>query len=171
MKTHFQNIKAGEKFAYKPEDDVETYWIKISVLGTNVNAVELDTGVNGSFADDTEVISLKDGEDGVYHIVMFSDREALRKLTGLPDDNYDSALWQAGFDLDDWDVGFQSNKPMHYDAIADFDEEEAREYGEPPELRIPNDDAFWLVRRMEDYCVGYSYTEYGGKHYYLVHHA
>ncbi len=105
----------------------------------------------------------------MYNLVMFNTLEELRELTGLSDS--DNALWCAGFDLDDWDVGFQSDKPMHHMAIADFDEEEAREYGEPPELMVGNEDADWLIWRMDSYCVGYSYTEYKDKHYYLVHHA
>ena len=35
----------------------------------------------------------------------------------------------------------------------------------------PRDEAYWLVRQMENYCVGYNEVEYNGKWYYTVHHA
>ena len=36
-------------------------------------------------------------------ITFFDTNHDLHKLTGLPRDDYDKALWDAGFDLDDWD--------------------------------------------------------------------
>ena len=42
-------------------------------------------------------------------VTFFDTREDLRELTGLPGDDYDKALWDAGFDLDDWDWGFVSD--------------------------------------------------------------
>ena len=106
----------------------------------------------------------------MYNLIMFNTVEELSKLTELPPDDFYKALWDAGFNLDDWDVGFQSDKPMHHMYI--IPEEDRDEYDEPPyERSAINDDAWWLGNRMEDYCVGYSYTEYKGKHYYLVHHA
>ena len=122
----------------------------------------------------------------MYNIVMFTTREELRELTGLPDDNYDKALWDAGFNLDDWDVGFQSDKPMEhvYGTEPNEDIEEDYEYDsysygsnalfedeEPPAPMYYNNDAYWLLNRMDNYCCGYSTTEYNGKYYYLVHHA
>lgn len=43
---------------------------------------------------------------------MLTSREDLQKITGLPSDNYDEALWDAGFNLDNWDVCFVSNVPL-----------------------------------------------------------
>ena len=82
----------------------------------------------------------------------FDTREELRELTGLPGDNHDEALWDAGFDLDDWDFGFVS------------DEEWVESWFEPFYM-------FWLILKMENHCVGYSHTEYNGRHYYLVYHS
>lgn len=42
-------------------------------------------------------------------ITFFDTNHDLHKLTGLPRDDYDKALWDAGFDLDDWDWGFVSD--------------------------------------------------------------
>ena len=99
----------------------------------------------------------------MYNMVMFNTREELRGLTGLPGDNYDAALWAAGFDLDDWDVGFQSDKPLYK---TEIDEEDGHEYE-----TAADDAADWLTWQMDGYCCGATHTEYGGKHYYLVHHA
>lgn len=72
---------------------------------------------------------------------MFTTEKELSKLTGL---NHEQ-LWDSGFDLDDWDIGFQSDKPL-------------------PEYN-------WLRNRMDSYCVGYNELALGGKWYYLVYHA
>lgn len=77
----------------------------------------------------------------MQNLTMFSEAEELLELTGLPDRD---SLWDNGFDLDDWDVGFCSDKPIKSDC--------------------------WLEWRMGGYCVGYKMTEYGGKYYYLVYH-
>lgn len=89
-------------------------------------------------------------------ITFFDTREELRELTGLPGDNYDQALWDAGFNLDDWDFGFVSdtewvdgwclNSNCHY-------------YEE------------WLLDHMDAHCIGYNHYEYGGKHYYIAYHS
>lgn len=96
----------------------------------------------------------------MIELKMITNREDLRKITGLPSDNHDEALWDAGFDLDDWDVCFVSDVPL---TLTMCDNDGAWE--------DPNDDAWWLVSRMETYCVGYDHVEYDGKHYYIVHHA
>ena len=85
-------------------------------------------------------------------VTFFDTREDLRELTGLPSDDYDKALWNAGFDLDDWDWGFVSDTlwPEDWDG---------------PYYQC------WLMSRMVEYCVGYDHTEYNGRHYYLLHHA
>lgn len=92
---------------------------------------------------------------------MLTTREDLRKITGLPGDNYDEALWDAGFNLDDWDVCFVSDVPLTID--------EKEEDG----LTLTNaiDGAYWLISKMENYCVGYEHIEYNGKHYYMVYHS
>lgn len=81
---------------------------------------------------------------------MLTTREDLREITGLLSDNHDEALWDAGFNLDDWDVCFVSDVPLD----DDWDNE-----------------AWWLVNKMECHCVGYEHVEYNGKHYYMVYHS
>ena len=85
----------------------------------------------------------------MIELKMLTSREDLRKITGLPSDNHDEALWDAGFNLDDWDVCFVSDVPLDED----------------------NDDAYWLLMQMDSYCVGYEHVEYGGKHYYIAYHS
>lgn len=99
----------------------------------------------------------------MINLQMFTTEKDLMKLTGLTRDE----LWDNDFDLDDWDVGFVSDVPltttMHYDDDGDYEHED--------EFEEPVDDAYWLVRQMENYCVGYEHIEYRGRHYYMVHHA
>lgn len=75
-------------------------------------------------------------------------REDIRKWTGLPSDNHDEALWDAGFDLDDWDMCIECDVRLTFDG-----------------------EASWLLNRMDLYCCGYNEVEYNGKWYYTVHHA
>lgn len=93
-------------------------------------------------------------------LTMFATEEDLTKLTGLSHDG----LWDNGFDLDDWDVGFVSDVPLTVTRHSD-DGEDDGEWEEPIE------DAYWLVFRMEEYCAGYEHVEFKGRHYYMVYHA
>jgi len=70
-------------------------------------------------------------------------------------------LWDAGFNFDDWDIGFACKEPFTH---TEYDPD----CGEWEE---PDDDVGWLVNHMEDYCVGYHHCEFGGWHWYTVHHA
>jgi hypothetical protein len=92
----------------------------------------------------------------VKTVIFFDTREELRELTGLPGDNYDRALWDAGFNLDDWDFGFVSDTPWVEDGWWD---------NHAPYFE------YWLLNRMGSHCVGYEHTEYGGKHYYIAYHS
>ena len=87
-------------------------------------------------------------------ITFFDTREELRELTGLPGDDYDRALWDAGFNLDDWDFGFVSDKEF----IEDWDDEHP--YYE-----------WWMLTHMGAHCVGFKYVEYKGRHYYMLYHS
>lgn len=91
---------------------------------------------------------------------MITTREDLRKITGLPSDNHDEALWDAGFNLDDWDVCFVSDVPLTRKESDEYEEWEEKV-----------DEAYWLLSRMENYCIGYEHVEYGGKHYYIAYHS
>lgn len=97
----------------------------------------------------------------MIELKMLTTREDLRKITGLSSDNYDEALWEAGFNLDDWDVCFVSNVPL---TIHKEDE-----YGDEWEEFV--DDAYWLLTQMDNYCVGYEYVEHDGKHFYIAYHS
>ena len=88
-------------------------------------------------------------------------REDIRAWTGLPSDNYDEALWDAGFNLDDWDICIESSERLFREVDA----------GTGERWLEPKDEAWWLVNQMDAYCCGYSEVEYNGKWYYTVHHA
>lgn len=86
--------------------------------------------------------------------ITFFDTEAeLLELTGMlrRDD-----LWDADFDLDDWDFGFVCQDEWHsyWDCSGD-----THYYEE------------WLLNHMNYHCVGYRHTEYNGKHYYMAYHS
>ena len=89
-------------------------------------------------------------------VTFFETREELRELTGLPADDHDAALWDAGFDLDDWDFGFVSDTEWHEDGWLSSNSS----YYE-----------YWLLDRMANCCVGYKHTEYKGRHYYMMYHS
>ena len=72
--------------------------------------------------------------------IIFTTEKELQKLTGLSH----SQLWEKGFNLDDWDIGFCCERKLT---------------------------AKWLLNQMENYCCGYNHLEYEGKHYYLVYHS
>ena len=96
---------------------------------------------------------------------MTDKREDIREWTGLPADNHDEALWKAGFNLDDWDVCFESDTRL-FIGCDEFDE-----YGYPLYEGEPIDEAWWLANQMNNYCVGCTEVEYNGKWYYTVHHS
>ena len=98
----------------------------------------------------------------MIELKMITTHEDLCKITGLSSDNHHEALWNNGFNLDDWDVCFVSDVPLTNHCEDLLDESEWEE---------PIDEAWWLVMRMENYCIGYEYVEYGGKYYYMVYHS
>lgn len=79
-------------------------------------------------------------------VTFFSKESELSELTGL---NHEQ-LWDAEFNLDDWDFGFVSD--------TEFD-------------MWNSNYEFFMLSRMESYCVGYEHVEYDGKHYYMVYHS
>ena len=97
----------------------------------------------------------------MINLRITDNREDIREWTGLSADNHDEALWEAGFDLDDWDICIGSDKRLIKrvtDGKGDWWDE-------------PVDEAWWLVNQMDGYCCGYNEVEYNGKWYYTVHHA
>ena len=45
----------------------------------------------------------------MLNLVVFETEEELCELTGLTEEE----LWQKGFNLDDWEIGFQSEVKLH----------------------------------------------------------
>lgn len=88
-------------------------------------------------------------------VTFFETRDELRELTGLPGDDNDAALWDAGFDLDDWDFGF----------VSDTEWIDSWGWNDGSYME------YWLLSRMERHCVGYKHTEYNGRHYYIAYHS
>lgn len=97
----------------------------------------------------------------MINLRITDNREDIRKWTGLPGDNCDEALWNAGFDLDDWDICIESETRLF---------QEVNSAGGDSWME-PVSEAYWLVSQMENYCCGYNECEYNGKWYYTVHHA
>lgn len=86
-------------------------------------------------------------------VTFFDTDEELLELTGIPER---LALWDEGFNLDDWDFGFVCDQEWH----PCWGYEDGSHYFEE-----------WLLNRMECHCVGYEHTEYNGKHYYMAYHS
>jgi hypothetical protein len=80
------------------------------------------------------------------------------------EDPFYDELWKAGFNFDDWDIGFCCKEPFTHTEHENDD-------GTGTEWEEADMDVWWLVDRMECYCVGYHHVEYGGWHWYTVHHA
>lgn len=87
----------------------------------------------------------------MLNVTFFKDIEELKELTGLTN----AELWDEGFDLDDMDFGIVCDKEL-----SDSWWDNNSPYYE-----------YWLLNRMDSHCVGYTYVEYLGKHYYTVHHS
>lgn len=96
------------------------------------------------------------------NFTFFDKEEDLRTLTGI---STHEELLAAGFDLDDWDWGFVSDKLYTVTCQDDFgyDYDESR-------FDIPQY-ASNILNMMENYCVGFQHNEYNGKHYYLLYHS
>lgn len=98
-------------------------------------------------------------------LIAFDTEEELMELTGLSENE----LWKNGFNLDDWDIGFQTEIKLHADPTQEGLEEEISRPGELlASYRLP---AHWLMMQMNNYCIGANYVFLDGKHYYTVHHA
>lgn len=76
-------------------------------------------------------------------LVAFETEEELQKLTGLNREE----LWENGFNLDDWDIGFQTSKKLGRNNLR------------------------WLEYTMNGYCCGYEVVKYKNKYYYMVYHS
>lgn len=104
-------------------------------------------------------------------LTAFRTEDDLLKLTGLATRD---ELWDVGFNLDDWDIGFQTDRPLFREPTPDELNDPHNDiefYDDIIECVGWNDDLAWLVSRMMAYCVGPSCVEYDGKYYTLVHHS
>ena len=104
-------------------------------------------------------------------VKIFSSEEEIFEILGWEytgdykkDEPLHDKLWDNGFNLDDWDIGFACKEPFTHTA-HDSDDPDAYEWEEP------DDDVGWLVNHMDGYCVGYHHCEFAGYHWYTVHHA
>lgn len=73
-----------------------------------------------------------------------------------------------GFNLDDWEIGFQSEVKLHKTPTKKDIENGYRKNELIALFDLP---AHWLMSQMNSYCVGANYVFLDGKHYYTVHHA
>lgn len=95
------------------------------------------------------------------NLTFFDNSKDLESLTGLSQDE----LWNSGFDLDDMDWGFVSDK--------EYTKETMNEFGDVSleiKYNIPQF-AYQILSMMENYCVGFHHVKYNNKHYYTLHHA
>ena len=101
-------------------------------------------------------------------MIVFSTEEDIFRILGWEYTGYwnkdrekHEALLDAGFNLDDWDIGFCCKDKLHQHIVED----------DGYEFDSFDDDVYWLGSQMMNYCVGFHYCEAFGKHWYTVHHA
>jgi hypothetical protein len=100
----------------------------------------------------------------MVNLIAFETEEELCKLTGLER----SKLWNEGFNLDDWSIGFQSDIKLHR---TPTEEDIANGYEKDELIDDYNLPAHWLMWQMLGYCGSdVNYVFFNGKHYYTVHH-
>lgn len=100
----------------------------------------------------------------MLNLVVFEMEEELCELTGLTE----RELWDKGFNLDDWDIGFQSEVKLH---TTPTEEDVENGYREDELIATCDLPAHWLMMQMNNYCIGANYVFLDGKHYYTVHHS
>lgn len=101
----------------------------------------------------------------VIKLTVFETEEELKELTGLSH----KELWEVGFNLDDWDIGFQSDIKLHAEPTQEDIND--REYSLEDLIADWDLPVHWLMQQMTNYCVGANYVIFDGKHYYTVHHS
>lgn len=120
----------------------------------------------------------------ISNVVVFDTAEDLMSLTGIQ--TYEG-LWEAGFNMDDWDWGVVLDEPMHDDVkrmehhsefcwidhLGKYHHEDAYDE-EVTECQEKEEMPYWMRQlywNWENYCVGGSHNFYNGKHYYMWHHS
>lgn len=100
----------------------------------------------------------------MVNLIAFDTVEELTTLTGLKEEE----LWKNGFNLDDWDIGFQSDVKLHVTPTKEDIEDGCCEDELLEDYSLP---VHWLMMQMNNYCVGANYVYWNNKHYYTVHHS
>lgn len=89
----------------------------------------------------------------MVNIIWFETLDELKHLTGLTSDE----LWDAGFNLDDWDFGVCSNDKLDINAY-DYNKFKCGYY--------------YLIGALTEYGMrAPKHTEHNGLHYYMSYHA
>lgn len=90
----------------------------------------------------------------MVNLTWFESEKDLQELTGLDHDG----LWDAGFDLDDWDFGFVTDEKLRLDVY---------DYGDY------NCGYYYLIKPlvMNNFAFEPTCTEYNGRYYYMCYHA
>lgn len=91
----------------------------------------------------------------MLNLVVFETEEELCELTGLTEHE----LWQKGFNLDDWEIGFQSEVKLHKTPTK---KDIANGYRENELIALFDLPAHWLMSQMNAYCVGANYVFWTG---------
>ena len=90
----------------------------------------------------------KHRKEKMIELTVFCSENELLQLTGASDSK---ELWEAGFDLDDWDFGFATKDNLDEDNNGDW--------------YLKN----WIKDEMMR-CSDYEHYYYKGKHYYIAYH-
>jgi len=93
------------------------------------------------------------GKDVGETVTFFDNERQLQALTGL-DHN---GLWDAGFDLDDWDYGFVT--------VEEWPDPDGTWSANVPEYQ------WHLPMLISANCCDFTHTEWQGRHYYMRYHA
>lgn len=72
---------------------------------------------------------------------------------------------EKGFNLDDWEIGFQLEVKLHRTPIEDDIEDGYRENELIVAIDLP---PRRLMMQMNNYCIGANYVSLNGKHHYTV---
>lgn len=93
------------------------------------------------------------GRDVGEMVTFFHTEEQLSALTGLSHD----ALWEAGFNLDDWDFGFVT--------VQEWPDPESMWGGDHHYYQ------WYILNLLSCNCCAVEHVEWQGRHYYMRYHA
>lgn len=93
------------------------------------------------------------GMDAGETVIFFDNERQLQTLTGLDH----KGLWDAGFNLDDWDYGFVT--------VEEWPDPDGMWSADVPEYQ------WHLPMLISGNCCAFTHTEWQGRHYYMRYHA